>query len=176
VYQDVIGISHEIEDASLNLLIDIGNVERKKYSQKADIEYASQPRFIQRYQQLVIEVESYVKKLDNLRNRQLNKNYVKNIQDFERFTSEKWHLYGSGTRAVRRLCEQRPNTFKEYDRNFLKFLNGIANLYPCLYKMNESTRYPFGVCGYSNLQFLNNEKGCYNIMLMVNQLRMHIDG
>ena len=36
--------------------------------------------------------------------------------------------------------------------------------------MNETTRYPLGVCGYSNLHYLNNKKACDNIMLMVNQL------
>ncbi len=127
-------------------------------------------RYIQRYEQLVTQVEKYIKKLDNFRNIQLDKNYVKNIEDFANFTGEKWYIYGRGTRAVRLLCEQKPNTFKEYDRNFLKFLNGIMNLYPCLYKMNETTRYPLGVCGYSNLHYLNNKKACDNIMLMVNQL------
>jgi hypothetical protein len=171
VYQDVIIISHEIEDASLNLLIEIGNIEKIKYSQKANIQYASEPRFIQRYERLVREVEGYIKKLDYFRNKELDKNYVKNIQDFAKFTSEKQHLYGNGTRAVNLLCQQKPNTFKEYDRNFLKFLNGIMNLYPCLYKMNETTRYPLGICGYSNLHYLNNEKACYYVMLMVNHLR-----
>ena len=98
----------------------------------------------------------------------MDKNYIKNVEDFANFVSEKQSIYRRGTRAVKLLSVKKDSVLNEYGVYFNKFLNGIMNLYPCFYKMNETTRYPSRVFGYNNLRYLNDEKACHHITLMIN--------
>lgn len=61
IYHDIIGFSHEIEDTSLNLLIEIANIEKQKCFQKANSpEGASNPRYTDRYEALIHQTTLHV--------------------------------------------------------------------------------------------------------------------
>jgi len=44
------------------------------------------------------------------------------------------------------------------------------NLYPCLYKMNDTARYPLNSFGYYNLWNINKINACDNVLIMVRTL------
>ncbi|MFZ0512367.1 MAG: hypothetical protein WAM14_12230 [Candidatus Nitrosopolaris sp.] len=151
---DIIGFSHEIEDTSLNLLIEIANIEKQKFSQKANSpEGASNPRYTYGYEGLIHQTTNYVNKLEDFRNKELDREFAKNIQDYANFVKLKYGKYIQGNKFVKTAC--RRMIMSNYSANFNMLLNGIMNLYPCLYKMNETTRYPLRDFGYANLPYLN---------------------
>lgn len=84
IYHDIIGFSHEIEDTSLDLLIEIANIEKQKFSQRANSpQGAANPIFTDRYQALIRETTKYINKLEVFRNRELDKQFAKNIQTIQ---------------------------------------------------------------------------------------------
>jgi HEPN domain-containing protein len=167
IYNHIIGISHEIEDTSLDLLIEIANIEKQKFSQKANSpEGASHPRFTERYEALIRETNNYMNKLEGYRNKGLDREFVKNVQDYANFVKIKYDKYIEGKQFVKIACKRK--TMSDYSANFNMLLNGIMNLYPCLYKMNEITRYPLRDFGYANLSYLHKKNACNNIIIMLN--------
>ena len=167
IYHKIIGYSHEIEDTSLDLLIEIANIEKQKFSQKANSpEGASNPRFTDRYEALIHETRNYINKLEGFRNKELDREFAKNIRDYADFVKLKYGKYIQGKKFVKNAYRRK--IMSNYSANFNMLLNGIMNLYPCLYKMNVTSRYPLRDFGYVNLSYLNEKNPCNNIIIMVN--------
>lgn len=167
VYQIVIEIIHEIEDASLDLLIEIAHIELQSFTSKANSpEGASNPRYTQKYEDLINQQNGYINKLQGFRKKELEKEFLKNVQGYVDFVKKKHGQYTNGTKLIKTLKNMSTDNV-----NFLMLLNGIMNLYPCLYKMNETTRYPLSIFGYMNLQYLSHKNACYNLMTMVDTLK-----
>ena len=53
------------------------------------------------------------------------------------------------------------------------FFTTSVFLFPCLYKMNETTRYPLYLFNYKNLDYLNYKKSVKNIKNMINDLLVY---
>ena len=118
------------------------------------------------YEKFVTNINGYLNKLRNLKNHQLDEEFINNIQNFTAFVEKKHRLYTQGTR----ITESKKYTMSEYSNRSNMFLNGLLNLYPCLYKMNETTRYPLIAFGYDNHQYLNQKKVCNILLAMINHL------
>jgi hypothetical protein len=148
-------------------LIEIANIEKQKFSQKANsAEGASNPRYTDRYEALIHQTTNYINKLEGFRNKELDREFAKNIQDYANFVKLKYGKYIQGNKFVKTACRRK--IMSNYSANFNMLLNGIMNLYPCLYKMNETTRYPLRDFGYANLSYLNKKNPCNNILIIVN--------
>jgi hypothetical protein len=116
-------------------------------------EGASNPRYTDRYEALIHHTTNYINKLEGFRNKELDREFAKNIQDYANFVKLKYDKYIQGNKFVKTACRRK--IMSNYSANFDMLLNGIMNLYPCLYKMNETTRYPLRDFGYANLSYLN---------------------
>jgi len=94
IYHDIIGFSHEIEDTSLDLLNEIANIEKQKFSQKANSpEGASNPRFTDRYEALIHETTNYIKKLEGFRNKELDRVRKKYSRLRKLCKAKIWQIY-----------------------------------------------------------------------------------
>jgi hypothetical protein len=122
IYHEIIGYSHEIEDTSLDLLIKIANIEKEKFSQKANSpEGAANPRFTEGFEALIRETSNYIKKLEGFRNKALDKEFAKNIQDYTAFVKLKYNAYIRGTKLTKALSRK---LMSEYSINFNMLLEG----------------------------------------------------
>jgi hypothetical protein len=173
VYDDIIKIGHEIEDASLNLLIEVAQIELNRFRRKANTPAgARHPIFTKSFDQLISQVSGYTEKLkqrlEELRNNELDKRFTTIVQNYPNLFKEKNRQFTNGYRLLRSYQEKRHLT--EYSAKFLMVFTGIIALYPCLYKMNETTRYPMKRFGYRNLSHLNKKAPCNTVIIMTNSL------
>jgi hypothetical protein len=107
IYHDIIGFSHEIEDTSLNLLIEIANIDKQKFSQKANSpEGASNPRYTDRYDALIRETTNYINRLEGFRNKELDREFARNIQNYAILVKLKYGKYIQGIKFVKTACKR----------------------------------------------------------------------
>ena len=169
IYQHVIGIGHEIEDASLNLLIEIAEIEQRKFKHKADNpEGSSNAGYTRLYMLLSNRVSSYIPTLEGFKNSQLEKNFLANVQNYESFVKQKYRQYIIGARTVE--INVKALKLMEYAASYNAIVNCIMNLYPCLYKMNDTARYPLNSFSYRNLWYINQNNSCDNLLIMIRTL------
>jgi hypothetical protein len=165
----VIKIGHEIEDATLSLLIEASEIEKVRFTRKANSpKYAAHPYYINKYDELTRSIEGYQQRLDGLRNRNLDIDFAKNVHGYDDFVKRKYDQFIQGTRIVK---SKTMDSISEYSLNFNMLLDGLINLYPCLYRMNETTRYPLMDFGYRNLYYLDRGNANNSLIMMANSLR-----
>jgi len=169
IYQQIIGIGHEIEDASLNLLIEIAQIEQEKFRHKAENpKGSSNAEYTRLYMQLGNRVSSYIPTIRGFRNNQLDKNFLTNIQNYKNFVKQKYRQYIKGAKTVE--INAKALKLSEYAASYNAIINCIMHLYPCLYKMNDTARYPLNSSNYRNLWNINQNNSCDNIMIMMKGL------
>ena len=115
---------------------------------------------------MIHQTTNYITKLEGFRNKELDREFAKNIQDYANFVKLNYSKYIQGNKFVKTTCRRK--IMSNYSANFNMLLNGIMILYPCLYKMSETTRYPLIDFGYANLSYLNKKNPCNNNLIMVN--------
>jgi HEPN domain-containing protein len=168
VYQKITEFNHEVESGSLELLTRIGNIERKVILQNQNRpDMVFNPHFIKISEIAVDTISGYISRLQKLETEELNKNIETNIKDYENFVSKYFKHYRKGKSAVNKLKDQ----ISKLSCNFNSFLNSAVNLYPCLYKMNETARYPLGDFNYINLDYINRKTACKEIIFTLEDFK-----
>ena len=160
-------LSHEIEEASLDLLIEIGMIEKDIILKNADREYvSSDPRFMAGSKESISAIDGYISKLNNLKNqRLLNEQSIK-TNKYSEFVSLSFQEFAKATEAVNRIR----NRMTDRSRKFNLFLVIVVNLHPSLFKMNEMARYPLTAFECRNIDYINNKSACNNIIRMTEAL------
>jgi hypothetical protein len=94
--------------------------------------------------------------------RDLKKNLVKNIKDYAQFVKKRYEYYQKPAKEA--ISQQQESMF-------IRFVIIVAILYPCLYKMDEITRYPSEDFSFKNLDLHDNLRHpCENLTKILEDL------
>ena len=171
LYEKTKDLGHDVNSSTIDLLIEVANFEKELFQKKRDIASELTPlviNFFKKGEKLNETIQGYIDKLINLKNRDLDKEFIKNIKNYEYFVGDEHQKYVEKRKTVKGI----KNSMSDYSYNFVAFSDTSIYLYPCLYKMNEVSRYPFKDFEFDNLKYLNNKRA---VNLVKNMIRIMID-
>lgn len=162
-------LSHDIDNSTIDLLSNIGIFEKeqfqKKLSQCDDLTNPINRNFYERSEMLNDQINGYLTKLSNLK--KIDKDFINNIKSYNIFISQLYKKYQENQKYLKPYKDK----VLEYTRKFDNFFNGAIILFQCLYKMNETTRYPLKDFNYQNFIYLENEHAAKKIKRMLEDLK-----
>lgn len=130
----------------LNFFIEMANFEKSFYI-KSTKDVANQMHNI--LQKAIISIDDFINSLDKRKKRlKLSDNFINNINNYNDFVDKQYQGY---LNSSTKISESSTNF------NFLYIILSSSTLYPCLFKMDTITRYPFGEFNYNNLEILKNQ-------------------
>ena len=171
LYEKTKDLGHDVNTSTIDLLIEVANFEKDLFQKKRDVTgklTSLAINFFKMEEILNDQIEGYINTLTNLKNRNLDKDFIKNIKNYEHFVGNEHQKYGEKRNAVKAIKIK----MSDYSYNFVSFSDTSIYLYPCLYKMNEISRYPLKDFEFENLKYLNNKRA---VNLVKNMLRIMID-
>ena len=171
LYEMTKDLGHDVNTSTIDLLIEVANFEKDLFQKKRDITSELTPLaidFFKKGEILNEKIQGYINTLINLKNRDLDKEFIKNIKNYEYFVGNEHQKYVEKRKTVKGI----KNDMSDYSYNFVAFSDTSIFLYPCLYKMNEVSRYPLKDFEFDNLNHLNNKRA---VNLVKNMIRIMID-
>jgi len=153
-------LGHDTEESTITLLKDFADLEiRASESQLPNVTDTNQRLALQNAINTIDRYKSsldrYVQRLD------LRTNFVKNVQNYSQLVRKKYDDYQNSIIAIS----------KQPEMTFLAIISCMANLYPCLYKMESVTRYPLSEFAYDNLNLLANlRQPCQSLVELLQDL------
>lgn len=161
VYNTIrIRLGHDTEESTIVLLKDLVDIERGANERK--IPTTTNPNKIQALKNSITVIDNYKASLDRLVKRlDLRVRYITNVRNYSQYDRLRYNDHQTLINAIT----------TQPDMNFHYTLLCMANLYPCLYKMESVTRYPLTEFGYDNLNLLNNQReSCQRIVELLSDL------
>lgn len=171
LYEKTKDLGHDVNTSTIDLLIEVANFEKDLFQKKRDVTSELTPlaiNFFKKEEMLNEKIQGYIDTLINLKNRDLDKDFFKNIKNYEYFVGNEHQKYVEKRKTVKGI----KNDMSDYSYNFVAFSDTSIFLYPCLYKMNEISRYPLKDFEFENLKYLNNKRA---VNLVKNMIRIMID-
>jgi hypothetical protein len=136
-------LGHGTEESTIALLKDLANIEKGEYEHKLCTTTNTKER--QALEDAITAINNYKTSLDRLiQGLDLRRNYRNNVRGYSHYIELRYHEYQTLINAI----------ITQPSMNFLNTLLCMANLYPCLYKMESVTRYPLSKFGYDNINLL----------------------
>ncbi len=173
LYDKIINLSHDIDTSTINLFLTIGTFEKEQYQKKRiqidDLTNPLNRSFYEIGDHLDNQINGYIDKLSNdISNldKELQKNFVNNIKCYETYILQLFNKYQTTIKSY-----SYKNTTSTYTQKFLRFLTIALILFQCLYKMNETARYPLNDFNYQNIDYLNNKTASKKIKIMLEDLK-----
>jgi len=163
-YNKAVVFLHNTEDSTITLLKDIATLEQDGYSERHPC--LQDQRQIQAVKLVIDTLHSYRSSLDGYVARLgLRKNHINVARHYSNSTTEVYKHYQNSKRIINNII------VNERDKKFLYIFSSMTNIYPLLYKMELTTRYPLGEFSYNNLDLLANQfDACEKITEMLNGL------
>ena len=169
----IINLSHDIDTSTISLLLIIGNFEKEQFQKKRtqidDLTHLLNRIFYEKGDPLNNVINGYIDKLLNdITNldKELQKNFVNNIKSYKTYILQLFNQY----QQIIKSYSYKDKT-STYTQKFLRFMAVALILFQCLYKMNETTRYPLSDFNYHNIDYLNNKTASKKIKIMVEDLK-----
>jgi HEPN domain-containing protein len=173
IYEKLRKLGHDTQKSTVKLLHEIADIQilwaTKRIVIIRNIQAGNQPlntidpNDLPYYQQLVSEARGFQTKLDNLVARlNLQANYIQNVENYARTVRRQYNTFQNSNIEL---------IAKQPEQTLLQVINTMANLYPCFYKMEQTTRYPLSEFSYENLDLLADQRqACNQIAEMLGDL------
>jgi HEPN domain-containing protein len=171
LYEKTKDLGHDVNTSTIELLLAVANLEKDLFQKKRDVAIELTPLaidFFKKGEMLNEKIQGYIDTLINLKNRDLDKEFIKNIKNYESFVGNEHQKYLEKRKTVKGI----KNDMSNYSYNFVAFSDTSIYLYPCLYNMNEVSRYPLKNFEFDNLKYLNNKRA---VNLVKNMIRIMVD-
>lgn len=163
IYEKLRKLGHDTQKSTINLLHDIADIQKlwaeKEIVRIQNIQAGNQPlntidpSTLPLIQQLTTEARGFQTKLDNLVARlDLETNYIRNVRNYAQTVKRQHNTLQKSIELIAKQPEQ----------TLLLGIIAMANLYPCFYKMEQTTRYPLSEFSYENLDLLANQRQASN--------------
>jgi hypothetical protein len=172
IYENLKDLSHDIDISTIDLLIEIASYDKRKFEKRtkqagelkgnALLFYAISNQYAQ-------QIDKHIKNLENLKINKLEVNFVHNIKDYSNFITKITSRY----KHNQAFMKSKRNDKAMYSYGVNMFFTASVFLFPCLYKMNETSRYPLNIFNYKNLDYLNDKKSVKSIKNMINDLLIY---
>jgi hypothetical protein len=167
-YKKAVDFKHKTEQSTITLLKDIATIEQDVYKDKlADLlEQVAGQRQIQVLEKIIATLDDYISSLDRYGERlDLSKHYVNNVSHYSNSTTAVYKHYQKSKRIISNII------FNQPDNKFLYIFSCMMNIYPVLYKMELTTRYPLEEFSHKNLDMLaNQDDACQKIIEVLDEL------
>ena len=154
-------LGHDTQESTIALLRDIAQIENNQF--EAQLRNATDPTLLRYLQALRKGINGLNTSLDRMATRlDLRNNYTHNVRNYGKFVTDRYSEYQSASNGI---------IAKQSDQGFLQKLLSMAVLYPCFYRMDQTTRYPLPEFNYDNLDLLTDlRQPCENLIEMMGDL------
>jgi hypothetical protein len=153
-------LGHDTEESTITLLKDFADLEiRACENQLPNVTDTNQTIALQN---AINAINAYKSSLDGVVQRlDLRTKYINNVRNYSKLVRERYEYYQNSIIAIS----------KQPEMTFLAVVSCMANLYPCLYRMESVTRYPLSEFAYDNLNLLANlGQPCQSLVEMLQDL------
>jgi len=165
IYEKLRKLGHDTQKSTIKLLQEIANIQilwaRKEIVRIQNIQAGNQPlnatdlNALPILHQIILEARGFQAKCDNLVTKyNLEANYEGNVRNYKQTVKKQY----TSQKSKSKLIAKQENKHQI----FLNVINSMTNLYPCFYRMEQTTRYPLSEFSYENLDILANQKEACN--------------
>jgi HEPN domain-containing protein len=112
LYEKTKDLGHDVNTSTIELLLAVANLEKDLFQKKRDVAIELTPLaidFFKKGEMLNEKIQGYIDTLINLKNRDLDKEFIKNIKNYESFVGNEHQKYLEKRKTVKGIKNDMSN-------------------------------------------------------------------